>query len=123
MVTYYPESEFNEILKQGCGTGEKSCAMGPTGKIRPCVLLPEEYVVFGDLRGSSVRDVFNNPLADRFRRIRQPLKQECDPCRFAYTCQPCIARGMMIGRRLNGGCKWIHENGIADMCLISRTEI
>ena len=43
---------------KNCGAGYRAAVLGPKGRVRPCVVLSEDYVVVGDLTKESVEKVF-----------------------------------------------------------------
>lgn len=112
VVTYYPEGEYRAIIDDGCGAGHKSCTVGPRGDLRPCVLLPAEYATFGNLTRMSLTEAFNSDVARWYRSLAHPTRERCGSCRYMATCEPCIARGILIGHKQNGGCAWMREQGV-----------
>ena len=107
--------EYLEKLREkgNCGAGYNSVVMSPQGKVRPCVLLPEEYVVIGDLSTQSVHEVFRSPVTNWFSTLRAPDEKMCNGCDYRYFCQSCFARGILVQQDLDEPCTWYRRNEIS----------
>jgi len=84
--------------------------MGPTGKVRPCLLLPEEYLVIGDLMLQSVEDVFSNPVTTYLHSLEYPKAETCGDCKWALYCRYCVTRAILTQEKLESPCPWVQKN-------------
>lgn len=74
----------------GCGAGRLYCAVQPNGKVTPCVFMPQEVV--GDLRESSLAEIWKNSLTMQRLRDRSQLGGHCGTCEYRSMCGGCRAR-------------------------------
>ena len=96
-----------------CGAGHRTAVMGPTGKVRPCLLLPEEYLVIGDLTLQSVEDVFSNPVTIYLHDLKYPKAETCGDCEWALYCRYCVTRAILTQEKLGSPCPWAQKNQLA----------
>lgn len=73
----------------GCGAGRLYCAIQPNGKVTPCVFIPE---IVGDLRQSSLADIWRDSEMMQELRDRSLLKDHCVDCTNRTLCGGCRAR-------------------------------
>jgi len=93
-----------------CGAGHRTAVMGPAGKVRPCLLLREEYLVIGDLTVQSVEDVFSNPVTTYLHNLESPSAETCRDCNWALYCRYCITRAILTQEKLESPCPWAQKN-------------
>lgn len=58
---YITEEQVQNVFgshSKNCGAGYRAVVIGPTGKVRPCPILPEKYLTIGDLSQESIEKVF-----------------------------------------------------------------
>ncbi|HQH72214.1 MAG TPA: radical SAM protein [bacterium] len=106
MTTFIPKPALDSIIENGCGAGFTSFILGARGDIRPCVILDENYLTFGNLFQQSMEEVFNSPTARRWRTLRLPTRDLCGDCHYQSYCQYCIAKGIMLNESFPEGCRW-----------------
>ena len=109
-----PEMAF-EMSRKGsanCGAGYRTAVLGPTGKVRPCPLLPEEFMVIGDLTKASVPQVFSNPVVTYLHDLPAPTAEFCRGCEHELYCRHCYVRGVVVQSRMKELCRWGQSNSI-----------
>lgn len=104
-----------------CGAGHRTAVMGPTGKVRPCLLLPEEYLVIGDLTVQSVEDVFSNPVTTYLHNLVSPNAETCKDCNWALYCRYCITRAILTQEKSESLCPWIQKNQLGKWITLKRS--
>ena len=111
---FIPSEETTRYYQRigNCGAGYRTCIMGPTGNLRPCAMLPEEYLILGDITKESLRDIFQGEAARFLTTLQAPSEQLCDGCRFLAYCKGCYIRPVYVKERLNIDCKWAKATGI-----------
>ncbi|MGB9935472.1 PqqD family peptide modification chaperone [Thermodesulfovibrio yellowstonii] len=94
------ESQIERLSdpKKNCGAGWRSQVLGPTGKLRPCVMLDERKFIFGDLSKTSCEDLFRSAkeVIDFFHQIQPPDYTICSNCQYFQFCAGCIVRPLLI---------------------------
>ena len=93
-----------------CGAGHRTFVLGPTGKVRPCPVLPESYLVIGDLTQQNPIDVFSAPAVTQLKDLQSPNAQTCSGCNLEYYCRYCHTRAIMKQEDRDNLCRWISEN-------------
>jgi radical SAM protein with 4Fe4S-binding SPASM domain len=97
-----------------CGLGHKNAVLSPSGKIRPCLFLPEGDST-GDLRKESLEKVFRNPIAQFFHDLKEPGQEElCEGCKYRAYCGSCIVRPLKVIEREGRLCVWAKTNRMDD---------
>lgn len=109
MMTFIPQSMIDQIVEQGCGAGVTSYIVGANGDVRPCVILGENYLTFGNIFQQSLKQILGSETAIRWRSIKLPNKESCAGCRYQSYCQYCIAKGIMLSEAFSDGCKWARQ--------------
>lgn len=101
---YFPTVELMERLKKlprGCGAGQNKLVLGPMGKVRFCVLMPESDIIIGDLTKSSYIDFLQQENLKIFQKLKPPNEEFCLSCEHKSFCGNCIARPFELFRRFN----------------------
>jgi radical SAM protein with 4Fe4S-binding SPASM domain len=113
-IGYLDHDAFVEMFKNegNCGAGHKVAVLGPTGKVRPCPLLPEDVLTFGDLTKDSVETVFSNPIIPMMSQLKSPNTDTCSGCLNELYCRYCHTRGIIKLGELQSGCNWGKVNCI-----------
>lgn len=108
---FRPPERYRKRLN--CGAGYHSCTIGPTGIVRPCPLIPEDFFVLGNLDNESYEQVFSNPLIGHFAALRAPCEELCQGCRFALYCRSCLYKAMNVRHFFQRGesCQWAAATG------------
>jgi len=88
-----------------CGAGYRTFTMDPWGRIRPCAMYDPDLIVIGDLRTSSVEDVFANPATRAMAHFPPPNPSTCSGCRLELFCRYCGLRGLQ-GSQQVADCAW-----------------
>jgi radical SAM protein with 4Fe4S-binding SPASM domain len=99
---------------RNCGAGYRAVALGPTGEVRPCPLLPEQYLVMGDLTKQSVSQVFSNPIVSKLYELEWPSEEVCGECKYTLYCRYCHTRGIVTQAELESPCEWIRANELEE---------
>jgi len=97
-----------------CGAGTRSLVLGPTGKIRPCLVLPEKYLVIGDATKQSVADILSNPVLSFLHELSSPGPGDCKGCIREMFCRYCYTRGLLAQSKFESPCPWAKDNLIAE---------
>lgn len=97
-----------------CGAGTRSVVLGPTGKIRPCLVLPEEYLVIGDATKQSVADILSSPVLPFLHELRSPGTDACKGCIQEMFCRYCYTRGLLAQAKFESPCPWAKDNLVAE---------
>ena len=109
--SFIGEREHDQIVEEhkneiNCGMGYKTAVLSPTGKVRPCLLLSERVLAFGDLVKESISDVFSNPVVPFLSHLKAPNEETCSHCEHELFCRYCITRGLESQSMNNATCKW-----------------
>ncbi|MEM2772729.1 MAG: radical SAM protein, partial [Candidatus Pacearchaeota archaeon] len=112
-IAYFEQDLWDQInTLVNCGIGHKNVVVSPNGYIRPCLLLPENKILLGDLKKKKIIEIFSNPLLKIFAEISPPDFKTCKNCNFKYYCRGCVLRPLSIMEKFpNKDCNWIRENG------------
>ena len=92
-------------LVGGCGVGRAYCALQPDGRITPCVYMPD--LTIGNVRESSILDVWGDSSLLESLADRSDLKGACGRCEHRAVCGGCRARAYAYFGDLKGpdpGC-------------------
>jgi radical SAM protein with 4Fe4S-binding SPASM domain len=83
-----------------CNAGRAYCAIGPTGDVSPCVMMP---VVLGSLRERSFRDIWTTaPFLERVRALTPDDLVTCRGCEVKGACTRCPGIAMRYGHDVVG---------------------
>lgn len=99
---YFPTVELMERLNKlprGCGAGRNKLVLGPAGKVRFCVLMPESDVIIGDLTKTSYMGFLQQENLKIFQMLKPPDEEFCASCEHKSFCGNCIARPFELSRR------------------------
>lgn len=118
--SFIGEREHDQIVEEhkneiNCGMGYKTAVLSPTGKVRPCLLLSEIVLTFGDLLKDSVSDVFSNPAVPFLSHLKAPNEETCSHCEHELFCRYCITRGLESQCTGSETCKWGMVNNISKL--------
>nr|MBA4405573.1 hypothetical protein [Nanoarchaeum sp.] len=112
-ITVLPEAYQGMIDKiENCGFGFKNIVLSPSGKVRPCLFLPEDDSI-GNLRKESLEQIFKNPILKYFRNIKLPSPVLCSGCKYQEYCRQCIVKPLKAIEREGRLCVWAHTFQIA----------
>lgn len=113
-VTVIPKEARFLFEKLGnCGFGYKNVALAPSGKIRPCLFLPETDPI-SDLKKYPLENVFRNPIFQFFRDLKAPSEELCKGCKYLAYCGTCIVRPLKAIEREGRLCVWAKTYHIDD---------
>lgn len=110
---YITEEQVQNVFSshsKNCGAGYRAVVIGPTGKVRPCPILPEEYLTIGDLHQEGIEKVFSNPVVSYLAQLELPSSTTCQNCHNELYCRGCHARGIFTQSRLKSPCNWVLSN-------------
>ena len=136
----YSSSKYNNFLSwkskeelhtltsssNNCGAGWKTICIGPTGTIRPCVMMDEGLFDFGNILTDDFKSIMKKSIVSKLHNISMPLEKDCSDCFNLLFCKYCFFRGILtnIERQKQGigFCQWankydlkINENIQADI--------
>ena len=79
---------------RSCGAGFRSMVLGPSGGVRPCLMMDEKYFLFGNLTKISYKDFIKEASASTsfFHKLKSPNLDDCNRCRFYQFCVGCFVR-------------------------------
>lgn len=88
-----PEPEGLLFHQKGnCGAGSRSLVLGPTGNVRPCLMLGEEHGIYGNILQEDYQTVVRRaPLAEHYH-LQMPDEATCEGCDYLYFCKGCFSR-------------------------------
>lgn len=114
-----PELVLEKFRKaaSNCGAGHRTAVLGPTGKVRPCPLLPEEVMTIGDLTKMSVAEVFSNTVVEYLYHLPAPNEEFCRGCEYELYCKHCYVRGVVTQSKNPSPCKWAKANHVREWFL------
>lgn len=119
-VNFYEEDKLKNTLEhsKNCGVGWRSIVIGPNGNVRPCVMIDEEMIKFGNIREERIEDIVKKDIVKKLRNIEMPTEKSCDSCTKVSYCKGCIHRAMVANmERLDKGqnqCDWAKKNNVLD---------
>ncbi len=121
-VSRHSESTLKALADIGnCGAGYRSVVLSPTGKVRPCVMFPEEVMVMGDLAQQSVHEVFRQEQMNFMHDLRSP-GSDCDQkCPHLNECRGCYARSISVQTRNDSSCSWAISTEFAEFFILGAT--
>jgi radical SAM protein with 4Fe4S-binding SPASM domain len=109
MVDILQQSPFREIFDgplegpgpDPCSAGKAYCAVGPTGDVMPCILMP--MTVLGNVRHRSFTDIWRSaPGWQPLREITSDDLHTCHSCDVKAACTRCPGLAMHRGQGLDG---------------------
>lgn len=113
---FHPSEEMIAVHRKlgNCGGGYRSCTIGPTGTVRPCPILSEDFFVIGNLDTEPYEQVFSNPLVGYLQALRAPCEELCQGCRFALYCRGCFFKALNARKFFQPGesCRWAAVTGV-----------
>jgi radical SAM protein with 4Fe4S-binding SPASM domain len=109
MVDLLSTAPFNETLggrdltgpgPEPCNAGRAYAAIGPTGDVSPCVMMP---VVLGNLRERSFADIWGtSAFLERLRTLTPDDLGTCRGCAVKGACTRCPGIAMRHGQDVTG---------------------
>lgn len=104
------EEETHRFLDptQNCGAGWRGAVLGPTGKLRPCVVLPEESMILGDLSIMSYKEALERAARMQFalHDASTPSREACGSCSSLPYCTGCLVRPFLATSLVPRECAW-----------------
>jgi radical SAM protein with 4Fe4S-binding SPASM domain len=83
-----------------CSAGRGYCAIGPTGELKPCIMMP---VVVGSLRTRRFAELWEgDPFLAELRTIRAQDLTTCHSCEVKGVCSRCPGVAMQRGQGTKG---------------------
>lgn len=91
--------------KENCGLGYKTWVVSPEGIVRPCNIMSEAVIQFGNIFEVDLSEMLRNPVINLLSRIPPPNAGLCKECNSISFCPWCIQRGL---ERISQGelCSW-----------------
>jgi radical SAM protein with 4Fe4S-binding SPASM domain len=83
-----------------CNAGRAYCAIGPTGDLMPCIMMPEPV---GSVRSTPFADLWQRaPLLERLRALGRADLHACTNCDVKATCTRCPGLAKLRGQDIDG---------------------
>lgn len=83
-----------------CNAGRGYCAVGPTGDVMPCIMMP---VVLGNLRARQFSEMWrDDPFLARLRNLSFDDLTTCRSCGVKGSCSRCPGIAMQRGQDIDG---------------------
>ena len=98
MIPRFPAEVIEALSLPNCGAGHKTVVISPTGIVRPCVIMPQDFMPLGNIFTDSLEKIFSSPIIYKLAKIRWPNKYDCGSCRYEKFCRYCIYRGIVMYR-------------------------
>ncbi len=93
-------SEGNVEGPSPCNAGRAYCAIGPTGDVMPCIMMP---IAVGNVRTARFADVWREaPLLERLRRLTRADLHRCGTCDVKSACTRCPGLAWQRGQDVDG---------------------
>lgn len=108
LVKVLSQQPFDEIFPgpydgegpQPCAAGRHYCAVGPTGDVSPCIMMP---ATLGNVRRTSFAELWrNSPLLAQLRAIQFEDLTACRSCEVKGACSRCPGQAMHRGQGPEG---------------------
>lgn len=109
MAELMTESPFREFFLDGdgngpgpepCGAGRGYCAIGPTGDVMPCIMMP---VVVGNVREKQFAALWEqSPFLQRLRSLTTADLEQCGTCGVKGSCTRCPGIAYQRGQGIEG---------------------
>lgn len=109
MVRLMSEPGLSELLipddgtgpgPEPCNAGRSYCAIGPTGDVMPCIMMPE---VVGNLRTQRFAEVWRgSSFLGRLRGLTAESLTSCRSCDVKGSCSRCPGVAMTRGQGIEG---------------------
>lgn len=108
------DSDKIEKEKPGCGAGFSCVVINPNGDVRPCILLPEEWLSLGNIFKKSPKNLFAHPAVTFLAKVHAPQKDDsaCQLCKNRYFCSSCWVRAVYKNMTEELNCPWFVQSGI-----------
>jgi radical SAM protein with 4Fe4S-binding SPASM domain len=91
---------FDGAGPQPCAAGRHYCAVGPTGDVMPCIMMP---TVLGNIRDNAFADIWRTtPLLDQLRGLTFESLTTCRSCDVKGACSRCPGLAMQRGQGVDG---------------------
>lgn len=103
-----------------CGIGWKNAVVGPSGLVRPCLLLSENNFAFADLRKEGVRQAFDRRIVFRLRDLPVPSDDTCGDCELRIYCTSCPVRALHTKLAKIGKCSWVRLAHADDLVRLTK---
>jgi radical SAM protein with 4Fe4S-binding SPASM domain len=83
-----------------CNAGRAYCAIGPTGELMPCIMMPEPV---GNVRTTPFAELWRRaPLFERLRGLTRDDLHACTSCDVKATCTRCPGLAQLRGQDIDG---------------------
>jgi len=115
---FFVSKEIEKRIKgdiDNCGAGSRSMVLGPTGLVRPCLILGEEYLSLGRLTKNSYSDFLKSAPTSYLYHLKAPNVKTCQKCSFYTSCVGCFAGPVHVmekalEKRIEHRCIWDETN-------------
>jgi radical SAM protein with 4Fe4S-binding SPASM domain len=114
----YENSEGFFNSKHNCGAGYRSLVIGPSGNIRPCLMLNEKYGVFGNVFDDEYIKIIRNSPLNFFFNLNSPNEKICKGCKHLIFCMGCFSRPFHVSSKKgnrNQNCQWNTKNKLFEL--------
>jgi radical SAM protein with 4Fe4S-binding SPASM domain len=115
------ELERRNITKGiNCGAGSRSLVIGPTGLARPCLMMSEDLISYGNLCEQSLVEILKTAPSGYLYELPAPTREICGDCPMFMLCGGCIARPIhalkeIKEKGLDITCAWNEKYRFTDL--------
>ena len=94
--------------------------IGPTGSARPCLMMPEDLISYGNLCEQPLVEILKTSPAEYLYELPAPTREICGDCPMFMLCGGCFARPIHAMREikekgLDITCKWNEKYRLTDL--------
>ncbi|MEM3712883.1 MAG: radical SAM protein [Thermoproteota archaeon] len=105
-IQIVPEEVVEWVGEHGCRAGLKSVVLGPTGNLRPCLMLGDSYISLGNLFYEDMDEIYQKPIISWLDKLKPPSKDICGECKYQLFCWNCYSKAIMKWEELGERCTW-----------------
>lgn len=116
---FIPRSDMMSVKRRSlknCGAGHNSYAISSSGIVKPCIMMPDDYLPIDNIFTESCEEIFAKPIPRILAKTPWPKESYCRNCEYERFCRYCIFRGgvmykcglLGVGAKPPKGekCKW-----------------
>ena len=103
-----------------CGAGSRSLVIGPTGSARPCLMMSEDLISYGNLCEQSLVEIMKTAPSGYLYDLPAPTREICGDCPMFMLCGGCFTRPIHAMKEikekgLDITCKWNEKFRLTDL--------
>ncbi len=114
-IQWIPKKKMERMMNtSNCGAGWRSVVIDPYGNLRPCLLLSTKELNLGNIKKSSVEEIFCKDIFAYLYNLSCAKKEICGECNNLPFCEFCFARPLTKYDRKNP-CIWARSQRIQEI--------